>query len=466
MNPLPPRIAVIGAGPSGLAAARQLVAAGFEPVVFEQQGDVGGNWLFSGEPGHSSVFDSTHIISSKAYSQYFDYPMPADWPDYPSRRLLIEYFRGYARHFGLYERIRFGTRVLRCQPDNGGGWRVTSAPAGQKAPAPAAKPHGLGAAATSAADPGSDSASASVTVSAPTRESFDHLLVANGHHWDPRWPEYPGRFEGRYLHSHDFKSARGFEGLRVLVIGGGNSACDCACDVSRVAAKTAISMRRGYWFLPKFLLGYPNDVLYARLVVLPPRLRQLAVGLLLRLLVGPPERYGLARPDHRVLESHPTLNSELLDKLRHGDVEPRGDVERFEGHRVRFKDGRVEEYDAVVACTGYRISFPFFDPALVSFGDGEVPLYLRVFHPTLAHLYFIGLVQPLGCIWPLAERQARLVAERIAGRLRLPDDLSAQARAHARRGPFRFVATPRHSVEVDYHAYSRELERALSRLAA
>jgi hypothetical protein len=325
---------------------------------------------------------------------------------------------------------------------------------------------GTDASASVPARPSGRTTALSSTTSAPTSEVFDHLLVANGHHWDPRWPEYPGRFEGRYLHSHDFKSARGFEGLRVLVIGGGNSACDCACDVSRVAAKTAISMRRGYWFLPKFLLGYPNDVLYARLVFLPPRLRQLAVGLLLRVLVGPPERYGLARPDHRVLESHPTLNSELLDRLRHGDVEPRGDIARFEGRTVRFKDGRSEEYDAVVACTGYRISFPFFDSALVSLDDGEVPLYLRLFHPTLANLYFIGLVQPLGCIWPLAERQARLVAERIAGRLRLPDDLEARARAHARRAPFHFLATPRHSVEVDYHAYSRDLERALRQLAA
>jgi cation diffusion facilitator CzcD-associated flavoprotein CzcO len=412
------------------------------------------------------VFDSTHIISSKAYSQYSDYPMPADWPDYPSRRLLIEYFRGYARHFGLYERIRFGTRVLRCEPNAAGGWRVSSAPMDAPSRGPSPTGTGTGASASVPARPSGRTTALSSTTSAPTSEVFDHLLVANGHHWDPRWPEYPGRFEGRYLHSHDFKSARGFEGLRVLVIGGGNSACDCACDVSRVAAKTAISMRRGYWFLPKFLLGYPNDALYARLVFLPPRLRQLAVGLLLRVLVGPPERYGLARPDHRVLESHPTLNSELLDRLRHGDVEPRGDIARFEGRTVRFKDGRSEEYDAVVACTGYRISFPFFDSALVSFDDGEVPLHLRLFHPTLANLYFIGLVQPLGCIWPLAERQARLVAERIAGRLRLPDDLEARARAHARRAPFHFLATPRHSVEVDYHAYSRDLERALRQLAA
>lgn len=421
-----PRVCVIGAGPSGLAAAKKLVDAGFDPVVYEQNAEVGGNWLFTGEPGHSSVFESTHIISSKAFSQYADYPMPADWPDYPSRRLLIGYFQGYARDFGLLDRIRLRTAVTRCAPAPQGGWSVaTRGPAG-----------------------------------AATRV-FDHLLVANGHHWHPRLPRYPGAFAGRLLHSHDFKSARGFEGRRVLVIGGGNSACDCAVELSRVAAFTAISLRRGYWFLPKFMLGEPNDVLYARLLFLPPRLRQKLMRLTLRLLMGPFSRYGLQQPDHDLLESHPTLNSELLERLRHGDIAPRVDVERLDGPQVRFKDGRVEEYDAIVACTGYEIRFPFLDPDLVDYSTGDVPLYLRVFHPTLRGLYFIGLVQPLGCIWPLAELQGELVARVIAGRVRLPGDLEARAHAEVHCTPYRFMATPRHTVEVDYHEYSRRLISAL-----
>jgi cation diffusion facilitator CzcD-associated flavoprotein CzcO len=421
-----PRVGVIGAGPSGLTAAKKLLDAGLAPLVFEQNEAVGGNWLFSPEPGHSSVFEGTHIISSKRFSQYADYPMPADWPDYPSRRLLIEYFQGYARRFELERHIRFRTRVLRCEPRDGGGWRVTTDGAG------GAETH-----------------------------DFEHLLVANGHHWHPRWPTWPGRFDGRLMHAHEFKSARGFEGRRVLVVGGGNSACDCAVEIARVAEFTALSLRRGYWFLPKFMLGQPNDVLYARLLFLPPRLRQALMRAMHRLLVGPFARYGLPEPEHDVLEAHPTLNSELLERLRHGDVAVRADVERLDGSRVVFRDARAEAFDTIVACTGYEIRFPFLDPALVDYSTGEVPLWLRVFHPTLRGLYFIGLVQPLGCIWPLSELQSELVAAVITGRTRLPGDLAARAHDEPRRRPFDFMATPRHSLEVDYHDYRGRLLRAL-----
>ncbi len=394
--------------------------------MFEQNQAVGGNWLFSQEPGHSSVFEGTHIISSKAFSQYADYPMPADWPDYPSRKLLGEYFQGYARRFDLERHVRFQTRVSRCEPLPGGGWRVaTHGPRGDE------------------------------------EHRFEHLLVANGHHWHPRWPSLRGEFDGRLMHSHEFKSARGFEGRRVLVIGGGNSACDCAVEVSRVADFTALSLRRGYWFLPKFMLGQPNDVLYARMLFLPPRLRQPLMRMMLRLLVGPFARYGLPEPEHDVLEAHPTLNSELLERLRHGDVAVRPDIETLDGPRVRFKDGRVEEYDTLLACTGYEIRFPFLDETLVDYSRGEVPLWLRVFHPTLRGLYFIGLVQPLGCIWPLSELQGELVAAVITGRARLPGDLPALAQEEPRRRPYAFVPTPRHSLEVDYHDYRTRLLRAL-----
>jgi cation diffusion facilitator CzcD-associated flavoprotein CzcO len=109
-------VCVIGAGPSGLAAAKNLLDAGLDVTVFDRQSGVGGNWRFSEEVGHSSVFETTHIISSKFYSAFADYPMPAHFPDYPSHGQLLEYFTGYAEHFKLLPHIQFDTLVQHCEP--------------------------------------------------------------------------------------------------------------------------------------------------------------------------------------------------------------------------------------------------------------------------------------------------------------------------------------------------------------
>jgi len=278
-------------------------------------------------------------------------------------------------------------------------------------------------------------------------------------------PSYPGEFAGRFLHSHDFKSAAPFADQRVLVIGGGNSACDIAVETARVSRFTGISMRRGYHFVPKFLFGVPSDTLHERFLFVPRRLRARLFELVLRLHNGDLARYGLPRPDHPFLSSHPVVNSELLYFIRHGRIHPRPDVARLDGSEVRFTDGRVETYDAIIAATGFRITFPFFDRSLVDFSKGPVPLYLRVFPPRLPGLYFIGLFQPIGCIWPLAELQSRLVARLIRGEYRLPPDIDERIAQEIDQIRRTFADTPRHSVEVDYHPFRERLLREIERVA-
>ena len=230
-------VCVIGVGPSGLAAAKNLLDAGLDVTVFDRQIGVGGNWRFSNEVGHSSVFETMHIISSKFYSAFVDYPMPAHFPDYPSHAQLLEYFIGYAAHFGLLPHIQFGTLVQRHEPLPDDRWRVTTVKDGL----------------------------------ARDYAGFDALVVCNGHHWKPRVPAYLGEFTGEFLHSHSFKRAAPFAHQRVLVIGGGNSACDIAVETSRVSQQTDVSWRRGYWVVPNFVLGKPADVLSNSVKWIPAR---------------------------------------------------------------------------------------------------------------------------------------------------------------------------------------------------
>jgi hypothetical protein len=388
--------------------------------VYEKGREVGGNWVYSENVGHSSVYETAHIISSRTMSQYHDFPMPYTYPVYPNHRLLKEYFQSYADHFGIMPYIRFRTSVVKAvkQPDE--TWCITL-------------------------DNGQV-------------ETFNDLIVANGHHWDPRLPNYPGTFTGEFIHAHNYRSPLSYRGKRVLVIGGGNSSCDIVCDIARHASLAALSWRRGYYVIPKLIFGSPPDVVNAKFAFLPRWMRNPLNKMVWYLMTGGNARYGLPKPDHDILDSHPLANSQLLYWLKHGTVVPRPDVARFEGQTVHFTDGTQEDYDVVIAGTGYKITFPFFDDSFLKFSDHDVPLYLRVFsleHPTL---FFVGLIQPHGCIWPLADSQAQLVANAIVGRYSIPADAPQRLQKELETRKKHYRQAPRHAIEVEYRPYLRSLQ--------
>ena len=278
-------------------------------------------------------------------------------------------------------------------------------------------------------------------------------------------------FPGRQVHAHYYRTPDLLEGKRVVVLGIGNSATDIAVESSRVAQETVLAMRRGAYIVPKFMFGRPTDHLTdSPLARGPFAVQQAAMAAMLRLAVGKVTDYGLPRPDHGVLEAHPTVSDDLLTRLGHGDITVKPNLDRFEGSKVFFVDGTAVEADVVVYCTGYKISFPFLAEEILSSDDNHVNLYRRVVSTEHPGLYFIGLVQPLGAIMPLAEEQAHWVADLVAGEVDLPPvaEMRAQIAAYDESLRRRYVASKRHTIQVDFHKYRSEIrkERLTRRRAA
>jgi hypothetical protein len=400
---------------------------------------VGGNWRYENDNGQSSAYRSLHINSARKLMSYRAFPMPEDYPDYPSHWQVAKYFDDYVERFGLREGITFNTEVVSARPVDG-EWEVTVQDGGGE-----------------------------------RRQSMRYraLLVANGHHWSPRWPEpaFPGseEFEGEQIHVHHYREPDVLVGKRVLVLGIGNSAVDVAVESSRIAERTFLAMRRGAYVIPKFLGGKPIDEAAPPITTrLPMSVRRLFMGRLLKLTVGEMTDYGLPKPDHKLLEAHPTVSSELLPRVGHGDIAIKPNIDRFAGGRtVRFADGSEEEIDLVVYCTGYRIDFPFLDPEVFEAKENRMPLYRRVAAPDQPGLFFIGFVQPLGPIMPLAEAQSEWVADLLQGRTALPSvgEMRSEISGHEKAMRKRFVASKRHTIEVDFHPYLREIRRERKRSA-
>lgn len=418
------RVCIIGAGSSGIASCQVLQARGVPFDCFEKGSTVGGNWRYLNDNGMSAAYESLFINTSRRRMEYSTFPMPDDYPDYPHHTQIAQYFDDFVDHFGFREEIRFNTEVTAVAPTDGGGWNV-------------------------ATDDGEE-------------RRYSAVLVANGHHWNPRWPDYPGEFSGEAMHAHGYTNWKGFEDKRVLVLGIGNSACDIACETSRVSDMTFLAMRRGAYVIPKYLKGRPTDELGSDLTSrLPLTVQRAMYEQLLKIAQGDMEDYGLPKPDHKILEAHPTVSAELLQRIGHGRVKPKPNIERLEGDHVRFVDGSRERIDRIVYCTGYKITFPFFSPDLLDAPDNRLSLYRRVVHPRLDRLYFIGLVQPLGAIMPLAEAQSEWVADLLQGRVGLPSrpEMEEVIRREDERMRNRYVASPRHTIQVDFFPYLRTIQR-------
>ncbi len=424
---------IIGAGCSGFTMAKRLKEYGIAYDCFEASDNIGGNWYYQNPNGLSSCYESLHIDTSKWRLAFEDFPVPEDWPDFPHHSQLFQYFNDYVDHFGLRETISFNTSVERASRRSDGDWDIT--------------------------------------LSSGETRTYQWLLVANGHHWDPRLPSYPGleTFTGHQVHSHHYRdpfSPYDFRGKRVLVVGAGNSAMDISSELSQrpIAERLFISMRRGVWVLPKYMNGQPAD----KAVLpgwLPSKIGRAMARKMIKKQLGNPENYGLPRPDHEPLDAHPSVSGEFLTRVGCGDILAKGALDRFDANTVLFTDGSREEIDAIIWATGYHVSFPFFDDPQLTPEDNQFPLFKRMVKPGYENLFFLALAQPLPTLVNFAEQQSKLAAAALAGTYAFPSaaDMDAVIKADEAIHMGHFYPTPRHTMQLDFNVYVRDLMKEIAR---
>lgn len=422
-------VGIVGAGPAGLSAGAALKAVGIPFEIVDAGDRVGGIWDIN--RAETPMYEAAHFISSRTQSGFSGFPMPDHYPDYPRHDQILDYIRAYADHHGLGAHVRTRTKVTKATPGGeDGAWRVT--------------------------------------LESGEERAWTALVVATGTTWHPNRPSVSGVFDGQQIHSFDFRTPEIFRGKRVLVVGGGNSGADIACEAARHAEAAFISLRRGYHFVPKHIFGIPADVFAHNGPTLPPRVEEVVFGFLInRILVGDLAKFGLPRPDHPILRSHPILNTQVLHYLSHGDLRYRPDVTELCGSSVRFADGSEEPIDLIVWATGYQRRFPFLDD---EGGTKKRDLYLELCDRAEQTLFFSGLFETDGAAYSLLGQQARLIAAYLAARDKAP---AAAARFDEERrtgrpdlhGGRKYLPSLRHAYYVKSDVYAKALDRAIAMLS-
>lgn len=403
-------VAVIGAGPGGIAAARYLKSEGFDPIVFEQGERIGGQW--SGDPHHSGVWPSMHTNTSRILTSFSDLPHASGSPAYPTNQAMGEYLRNYADLFDLGPRIRLRSAVRELRRGASHGWVIKT-----------------------------DN----------SEEHYEHVVVATGRYNKPAIPAVPGleSFSGSGGVSHAFcyKRPEEYRGLRVLVAGCSISSLEIASDLAMLgASRIVVAHRKQRYVLPKIIAGVPGDHLaFNRFSALAGEtfpLAAVAAGLKQFILqaAGNPEQFGAPKPPDNVFEANITQSQFFLPLVAEGRISVKPWIESVREQTVFFEDGSSETFDAILFGTGYDLNLPFLSDDIRRMLDLDachIDLYKLTFHPGLPGLAFLGLFELMGPYYPVLELQARWIAYTFSGSrpLSANDELEAGIAAYrARRG--------------------------------
>lgn len=420
-------VCVIGAGISGLASIKKLRDAGHTVVCFEIGSDIGGLWRYDGDNGRSPAYASLHIDTSKRRFEFADFAAPKNWGTYLHHTQVLEYLESYADAFGLRGSVRFRHRVTKVEPVED-RWTVEVV---------------------------------DLETNSRTIDSFDAVVVASGHHWDPNTPTYQGEFDGETLHAQEYRTPDPFIGKDVIVVGLGNTGADIACELSWHAKSVTLSSRSGAHVLPRYLLGRPIDTFSSRSSSqLPLGVQRFVYRALLAATRGTQSSYGVPTPATPLLSQHPTVSQDLLRLVKEEHISMAGDISRLTEGEVVFANGDTTPADVIIYATGYNITFPFLDDQFVEVRENRMDLFNMVVPVDVRGLFFVGLIQPVGALPPLAEQQARWVAQLVGGAaLPSPGEMRAEIVVDTFARQAQYVEAPRHTIQVDYWPYLKRIRK-------
>jgi cation diffusion facilitator CzcD-associated flavoprotein CzcO len=449
------RVAVIGAGACGICAAKYLLEVGFDVSVFEIGSQIGGMWCYGNDNGRSSAYRTLHINTSRGVTRFSDLDFDAQTQDFPDHVDMHRYLVRYAEHFGVTPRIRFHSEVRQVRP---------------------------------AFDPAREAPKWELEIAGGTVEVFDAVIVATGHLTRPyEVPELTRFGEGvsestsqaeshgaggpafapQYLHSHHYKGPEPYVGKRICVVGIGNSACDIASDVCVTSPRCVLVARSGVLILPKLLFGRAFTDITAQIQRpwIPRPLRRRITRFLTWLAHGDLTRWGFKRPETL---THVTSNATVVTDIAYRRIEVKGGIAGIEGRTIRFDDDTAEEFDVLIAATGYRIDLDILPREVVNAEDNQLGLYMRIVPPGWPGLYFMGFFNTDTALNMVFEHQARWVREILLGNAVLPDP-SAMQRAIEERAAWyarQYKQSIRHSIEEEHVRYLGDLKRTLREMLA
>lgn len=427
------RIAIIGAGASGICAAKYLLEAGFDVTIFEIGTQIGGLWCYQNDNGRSSCYRTLHINTSRGVTHFHDFDFDESVQAFPDHRDMHAYLVRYADHFGVTPRIRFETPVADLRPMFA---------------------------------PGRDAPLWEIETASGEIRQFDTAIVCTGHLTKPlHVPMFRDDFTGDYVHSHYYREPEDFVGKRICVVGVGNSGCDIVSDICVTSPRTVLVARSGVLVLPKLFLGRPFTDITNELQRdwIPDWVRTPLIRFMTWIVHGDMRKLGFKPPDAR---AHVTSNATVVNHIAYRRIEVKQGIEKIDGKRIHFVDGTSDEFDTLIAATGYLIDLPFLSDEVVPINDNTIDLYQRIVPPDWPGLYFMGMFNTNTALNMIFEYQARWIRDIERGDATLPPSNEMRAAIDDQKQWVQqtYKASPRHTIEEEVVPYRKSLRRSMRRM--